>query len=215
MGKTATIIGATGLIGNFLVEELLEETYFETVRILVRRPVEYTHPKLEKKIVDFTDTDSLLVALDGSDSVFCTIGTTNKKVKGDKEAYRKIDHDIPVRLARACKESGCRKFILVSSIGANSKSSNFYLRLKGEVEDAIKKIDIPSVHILQPSMLLGTRNESRPAEKLARLIMRATSVFIPASYRAIHAKDVARKMVTVAKVESVGIFVHKGNSLRS
>jgi aspartate-semialdehyde dehydrogenase len=93
---TATIIGATGLIGNYLLDELLNDPYFETVRIVIRRPIDITHPKLEKKIIDFDDSDSLLVALSNSDAVFCAIGTTQKKVKGDKEAYRKIDFDIPV-----------------------------------------------------------------------------------------------------------------------
>ena len=83
---TATIIGATGLIGSFLLEELLNDPYFDTVRILIRRPIDITHPKLEKKIVDFNDSDSLLVALSNSDVVFCSIGSTMKKVKGDKEA---------------------------------------------------------------------------------------------------------------------------------
>src|SRR6185436_7972134 len=124
---TATLVGATGLIGSYLLEALLDDPYFDTVRILIRRPTDITHPKLEKKIVDFNDSDSLLVALSNSAVVFCAIGTTQKKVKGDKEAYRKIDFDIPVKLARFCKMSGCEKFILVSSVGANSKSSNFYI----------------------------------------------------------------------------------------
>ncbi len=115
---TATLIGATGLIGNYLLEEILNDPFYDTVRILIRRPLDINHPKLEKKIVDFNDSDSLLVALSNSDVVFCSIGSTMKKVKGDKEAYRKIDFDIPVHLARFCKMTGCEKFILVSSLGA-------------------------------------------------------------------------------------------------
>src|SRR5215510_13389634 len=94
---TATIIGATGLIGNHILQLLLNDSYFDTVRILVRRPVDISHTKLEKKIVDFNDNDSLLIAIANSDVVFCTIGTTQRNVKGDKEAYRKIDFDIPVK----------------------------------------------------------------------------------------------------------------------
>ena len=99
----ASLIGATGLIGGYLLEELLTDPYFDTVRILIRRPIDITHPKLEKKIVDFNDSDSVLVALSNSDVVFCSIGSTMKKVKGDKYAYRKIDFDIPVNLARFAK----------------------------------------------------------------------------------------------------------------
>ena len=81
---TATIVGSTGLIGNYLLEQLLQDEYFDTVRILIRRSLELTHPKLEKKLVDFTDTESLRLGLEGSDVIFCTIGTTQKKVKGVK-----------------------------------------------------------------------------------------------------------------------------------
>ena len=151
--KTATLIGATGLIGNHLLQLLLEDPYFETVRILIRRPYELKHPKLEKKIVDFNDADSMLVAMENSDVVFCTVGTTQRKVKGDKGAYRKVDYDIAVNAARFSKMTGCEKFILVSSVGANSKSKNFYLNLKGEVEEAVKELGIKSVHIMRPSML--------------------------------------------------------------
>src|SRR6188508_317180 len=142
---TATLVGATGLIGSYLLEELLNDPNFDTVRILIRRPIDITHPKLGKKIVDFNDSDSLLVALSNSDVVFCSVGTTNKKVKGDKEAYRKIDFDIPVKLARFCKMTGCQEFILVSSAGANSKSRNFYQRLKGEADEAVKNAGLKNV----------------------------------------------------------------------
>src|ERR1700693_448276 len=101
--KTATLIGATGLIGGELLKLLLDDPYFETVRILVRRPFAPEHPKLEKKLVDFNDADSLLVALDGSDTVFVAVGTTQRKVKGDQQAYRRVDYDIPVNVARYCK----------------------------------------------------------------------------------------------------------------
>src|SRR6266508_1696675 len=97
--KTATIIGATGLIGGELLNLLLQDNYFDRVRVLLRRPFEREHPKIEKKLVDFNDADSLLIAIDGSDAIFCAVGTTQKKVKGDKEAYRKVDYDIPVHIA--------------------------------------------------------------------------------------------------------------------
>src|SRR4030095_13426782 len=144
--KTASIIGATGLVGGELLNLLLEDNYFETVKVLVRRPFDREHAKLEKKLVDFNDNDSLLLALDNSDAIFCAVGTTQRKVKGDKEAYRKVDYHIPVHAARFCKMTSCESFILVSSVGANSKSNNFYLKLKGEVEDEVTRIGIKSVH---------------------------------------------------------------------
>ncbi len=168
---TATLIGATGLIGNCLLEYLLKDDFYHTVRVLIRRPMEFTHPKLEKKIVNFSDTESFRLSLEGSDVVFCAVGTTQKKVQGDKAAYRKVDYDIPVNAARFCKMNGCETFILVSSVGASSKSSSFYINLKGEVEDAVKATGLRSVHIMRPSVLLGDRKESRMGENISNILM--------------------------------------------
>ena len=211
---TATIIGRTGVIGNHLLNELLIDPYFDSVRILVRRPFDLTHPKLEKKIVDFNDSDSLLVALSNSNVVFCSIGTTQKKVKGDKEAYRKIDFEIPTKLARFSKMAGCENFILVSSIGANSKSGNFYLQLKGEVEDLVKTIGLRSLHIMRPSFLLGERKEFRLGESIGKPFMKIFSFAIPARYRPIAASDVAKAMAAIARRNDKGIFVYEYDQIK-
>jgi uncharacterized protein YbjT (DUF2867 family) len=201
---TATLIGATGLIGGYLLEELLKDNHFGMVRILIRRPIEFTHPKLEKKLVDFTDAESFRLALEDSDVVFCAIGTTQKKVKGDKAAYRKVDYDITVNASRFCKMTGCSTFILVSSVGANSKSNNFYLKLKGEVEDAVKATGLKSVHIMRPSMLLGDRKEFRLGEKIGNPVMKAISFLLPSRYKPIHGRDVAKAMMVLARVGKEG-----------
>jgi len=211
---TATLVGATGLIGSYLLEQLLSDPYFDTIRILIRRPIDITHPKLEKKIVDFNDSDSLLVALSNSDVLFCSIGSTMKKVNGDKEAYRKIDFGIPVKLARFCKMTGCDKFILVSSAGANSKSRNFYQRLKGETDEAIKSVGLTTVHIMRPSLLLGERKEFRLGENLGKAVMTTLSFLIPEKYKAIQGKDVAKVMLALAKKNEEGIFVHENSEIR-
>ena len=212
---TATLIGATGLIGNYLLDELLNDPFFNTVRILIRRPLDISHPKLEKKIVDFNDSDSILVALSNSDVVFCSIGTTQRKVKGDKDAYRKIDFDIPVKVARFCKMTGCEKFILVSSVGANSKSKSFYLKLKGEVEDAIESVGLNWVHIMRPSMLLGDRKESRFGESIGKVIITPFSFLIPSKYKPIQARDVAKAMLAAAKKTEEGFFIHEYRKIKS
>lgn len=206
---TATLIGATGLIGNYLLEELLNDSYFDTVRILIRRPIEFSHPKLEKKLVNFNDNDSILVALNNSDVIFCTIGTTQKKVKGDKEAYRKVDYDIAVNAARFSKMVGCETFVIVSSVGANSSSNNFYLKLKGEIEEAIKAVDFQSVHIMRPSILMGERKESRAGESISKKIMSVLSFMIPAKYKPIHGRDVAKAMVAVARTKKEGFHIYQ------
>ena len=212
---TATLVGATGLIGSHLLQELLNDVHFDTVRILIRRPIDITRIKLEKKIVDFNDSDSLLVAISNSDVLFCAIGSTMKKVKGDKEAYRKIDFEIPVKLARFCKMTGCEKFILVSSAGANPKSPNFYQRLKGETDDAIKESGLKTIHIMRPSLLLGERKEYRLGENIAKAMMKGLSFLIPAKYKAVQGKDVAKVMLGLSKKNEEGIFVHENSEIRN
>src|SRR5258705_3900202 len=167
-GKTATIIGVTGLVGSHLYELLRTGQYFQTIRLIVRHPMPKNDPATEIKLVDFNDAESLMLAIEGSDVVFCTVGTTNKKVKGDKEAYRKVDYDIPVKAARFCKITGCETLVLVSAVGANRNSNSFYLKLKGEVEEAVRDAGLNSVHIMRPSMLLGERKEFRLGEKIGK-----------------------------------------------
>jgi len=195
----ATVIGATGLIGSHLLELLLADDNFDSVRILLRRPFDLTHPKLEKKLVDFSDMESFRLALEDSDVIFCAIGTTQKKVKGDKSAYRKVDFDIAVNAAQLGKLCGCETFVLVSAVGANSQSNNFYLKLKGETEEAVKATGIKSIHIVRPSLLLGDRKEFRLGEKMAQWVMPVFSFLTPKKYRPIHAKKVAEMMINAAK----------------
>ncbi len=206
-GKTASIIGVTGLIGSHLYELLKQDENFDIIRLIVRRPFQNTDIKTEVKLIDFSDAGSFQLALDGSNVVFCAIGTTQKKVKGDKAAYRKVDYDIPVKAARFCKMTGCEKFVLVSSVGANSKSNNFYLKLKGEVEDAVKAVGLQSVYIMRPSMLLGDRKEFRLGEKIGNPVMKAISFLLPSKYRPIHAKKVAQAMLAAAKKDEEGFFI--------
>lgn len=214
MAKTATLIGASGLIGSHLLQLLLNDSYFSTVKILVRRHFSLVHPKLEKKLVDFNDSDSLLVAIDNSDLLFCTVGTTQKKVKGDKEAYRKVDFDIPVKAARFCKMTGCETFVLVSSVGANSKAKGFYLKLKGEVEDAVESVGLNSVYIMRPSMLLGARKEYRFGEKIGTPIMNALSFLLPSRYKPTKAETVAKAMIAAAKKDEEGVFVWENKEMK-
>lgn len=195
----AALIGATGLIGGHLLKSLLKDPFFTSVRVLVRRPLQYEHPRLEKVLVDFESAESLRLALENCDVIFCAVGTTQKKVKGDADAYRKVDFDIPVQAARWGKEAGCRCFVVVSSVGADAGSRNFYLRLKGEMEEAVKATGIRHLHILQPSLLLGAREESRPGERLAQWLMPLVSFLLPRKYRPVKAEKVAKQMMEAAR----------------
>ena len=211
-GQTAVVIGSTGLIGTQLVQLLLLDTAFTEVRILVRRPVSVSHPKLVIQIVAFDDYHDLKEKIASGHSVFCCIGTTQKKVKGDKTAYRKVDYNIPVNAANAAIENGFKKFLLVSSVGANKNSGNFYLRLKGEVEDSISKLEFESIHFFRPSILLGDRKEFRPGEKIAQGSMKLLSFLFAGSlkkYKPIQSSDVAKAMVAASKQQKKGVHVYE------
>ncbi|WP_301922426.1 NAD(P)H-binding protein [Ferruginibacter sp.] len=210
--KTATIIGSSGMTGSYLLNVLSQDKSIETIRLIVRHPVPKRADNVEVKLVNFEDAQAFKNAVAGSDVVFCAIGTTQKNVKGDKALYRKIDYDIPVNAAQYCKETGCEKFIIVSAIGANSKSKNFYLRLKGEMEEAVKASGVQSIHIMQPSMLLGHRNEKRIGEAFFQRLVKGLSFLLIGGlqkYTGIQAKQLAQAMITAAEDNSIGTFTHQ------
>ena len=211
INRTATIIGATGLIGSQLLDLLQNDSAFSEIKIIVRRAVKIDNPKVKVSIIDFSDEESFQSKISGSSVVFCAVGTTNKKTKSDKNEYRKIDYYIPVTAAKLSLETGCEQFILVSSYGANSKSNNFYTKLKGEVEDTISGLNIPSLSIFRPSLLLGKRQEFRFGEIIATLLMKPLSFLLPTKMKPIRAHDVAKSMIEASKADAKGtkIFHYK------
>lgn len=202
--QTAAIIGSTGLIGSHILDLLLNDKSFASIRLLVRRPVSITHPKVKVIVIDFEDDKAFKEGIAGCEAVFVAVGTTQKKVKGDKTAYRKVDYDIPVNAARFSAETGVKQFLLVSSVGADSHSNNFYLNLKGEVEEEVKSFSIPGISIFRPSMLLGKRNESRPMETVAQAISRPLGALFPSKYKPVKASDVARAMIAASHKDEPG-----------
>ncbi len=205
--RTATIIGASGLVGSHILRLLQEDGDFDEIRLLLRRSLSPVNPKVREVIIDFNDKEALKSGMEGSDVVFCAIGTTNKKVKGDKAAYRKVDYDIPANAARFCGEVGCNKFALVSSVGANSKSKNFYLQLKGEVEDLLTNSKIKSVSVFRPSMIMGKRQEFRLAEEIAKVLMNPVSFLFPSNMKPIYASEIAKAMISASKLEKEGVNI--------
>jgi uncharacterized protein YbjT (DUF2867 family) len=213
---TAVLLGATGLTGNLLLQELLKDKDFKTVRILLRRNVDVAHPKLQQEIVNFDDIDDYSNKFGEGDVIFSCIGTTQKKVKGDKSLYKKIDFDIPVDAARIGVSKNYKKFLVVSAIGAKEDSSNFYLRLKGKTENALKEFPFVSIGIFQPSIISGNRIENRTFEKIAQAIMDliSFSFFGPLEkYKAIGADNIARAMVNESKQKNSGVHYYKYNEM--
>lgn len=218
MSRKATILGASGLIGSALLDILLSDPYYEEVTVMVRKSLPLQHPKLRQSIVNFEVPEEYEAPIAGSETVFCAVGTTMKKVEGNHDAYRKVDYDIPVTAAKVAAGQGVFNFILVSSIGANAaNNNNFYLKLKGIVEETVSKFSLPQVQLFRPSLLLGHRNESRPAERMGQWLAPVLSVFMAGrwrSYKPVNAQTVAKAMVAAGKQQQRGVFIHTYDSIK-
>lgn len=200
--RTALVAGASGLVGGFLLDALLEDPLYARVVSLGRRALPKEHPRLTQHTVDFARLEP--EALPPADDAFCTLGTTLKKA-GSQEAFRAVDHDAVLAFARAARKAGARRFVLVTALGANPRSRIFYNRVKGEVEEAVKGVGFGSLAILRPSLLLGERAERRPGEHAAIVVTRVLGPLLrPLGGRPIDARTVARAMLTLARAPSPG-----------
>jgi len=207
--KKALIIGASGLIGSNLIQLLLNDDHIAAVRSLVRKPSGIKHPKLEEIAIDFNNMEAFEKNIGSGDFIFSCIGTTMKKVKGNKQLYRSIDFDIPVNAARFGIKAGYQKFLLVSAHMANAKSNIFYSRLKGETEDIISTFHFSSIHIFRPSFLIGKRNEKRWIEMFFGKLMEKISFLLPSSSKPIAAEKVALAMLKASLNKNDGICYYQ------
>lgn len=172
------------------------------------------HPNFVQHVVDFDRLSEL--ALSSCDDVFCALGTTIRKA-GSQAAFRKVDFDYPRLIADAGLRSGAQRFTLVSSVGADPNSRNFYLRTKGQLEQAVAAMPFQAVHILRPSLLLGTRAESRLGEGFAQSVLPLIGPLLGGQYRkyrAIPAETVAAAMVSVADVSATGVQVYEYDDIK-
>lgn len=212
--KSALIAGATGLVGTELLHVLLESPRYEEVKILVRKPIDVVHPKLKQITADFDQLENYQSYFD-VDDVFCCLGTTIKKA-GSQKAFRRVDYDYPVTIAELARTAGAKKFLVISAMGADAKSNVFYSRVKGQTEEALKRMEFPALHIFRPSLLLGKRDEFRLGEKAASLLAPAFSPILRGGmkkYKPIEAADVAKAMCKAAKSEEQGVFVHSSDKI--
>ncbi len=212
MTRTAMLAGATGLTGQQLLKQLLADARYAEVQALVSKHAFAPHAKLSEHIVDF----AALPKLPKIDDAFCCLGTTIK-MAGSKAAFRTVDFDYVVKVARAAKKSGAQRFMVMSSLGANSKSSIFYSRIKGEMEEALQELGFAELHIFQPSFLVGNRAEARPSERfgIAAFQLISPLLFGPArKYRAIEPTDVARAMISAAWSHNAGAHVYLSDEIQ-
>lgn len=201
MSKTAILIGATGLVGRNLLEQLLVNDEFGEVRVFVRRSTGKEHPKLKEYIINFDLPEDWQNEVKG-DVLFSCLGTTIKTA-GSKKAQYLVDYTYQLEFAKAAAANGVPEYSLVSSSGANSKSIVFYTRMKGELEEAVEKLGFTKLYIFQPSVLDGERPEARFGEEVAVPLSRFLAKILPPlkKYRAIKGSEVAKAMLTVSLQE--------------
>ena len=204
MGKTAIVIGATGLVGRTLTDQLADADHISRVVTLTRRPAHHSNPKVFNNVVNFerlTDHASLFEA----DMMFSCLGTTRRQARSI-EAQRRVDLDYQYKAAQLAVDQGVHHYLLVSSSRADADSGNAYLKMKGELEKRVQRLPFERISIFQPSLLTGPRPKLRMGEKTLSWILPAICV-IPGlhRFRPIRGEQVAAKMVQVSRIS--------GNSL--
>jgi len=211
MRRIALLAGATGLVGRELLPLLLDDTDTEEVVVLSRRPLATPHPKLQQGIVAFDQLRNFV--LPPVDDFYCCLGTTMRDV-GSREAFREVDFQYPVTIARMALAAGATRCFFVSAMGADRKSRVFYNQVKGELEEELSRLEMRTVYAFRPSLLSGKRPEFRLAERAALLVALPISWLLPARIRPIAAVDVARAMHACGKRPAAGRFVIESDEIR-
>jgi uncharacterized protein YbjT (DUF2867 family) len=205
-GRIALLAGASGLTGGCTLEALLEAPDVSRVLAITRRPLGREHPRLANRIVQFERLETQLKGT-SCDVALCCLGTTLRKA-GSQQRFRAVDVDCVLAFARAARGAGARRFVVVSSVGADPQSRNFYLRTKGEMEQGLEGLVFESLDILQPSVLLAWRGEMRPLELLARALMPLLNPLLRGKYlpyRGIAARTVGAAMLGATRSGRRGV----------
>lgn len=202
--KTVMLVGATGLVGQAVLQQALAVPAVGTVVAPTRRPLP-AHAKLVNPVVDF---DAMPEAAEwwSVDAVICTLGTTIKKA-GSQAAFYAVDHDLPLRVAELARRHGARAFALNSALGADAASRVFYSRTKGELEHDLQMLGFPSLTFVRPGFIGGERAESRPAEQIGVKVAQWLRPLLPAHYRVVPAERIAFHLLRAALAEQAGVRV--------
>jgi uncharacterized protein YbjT (DUF2867 family) len=214
--KVILLAGASGFVGNLALDALLDSTDISRVYAITRRPLGREHPRLANRIVQFEQIESQLKGLT-CHAALCCLGTTMRQA-GSEQAFRQVDFDAVLAFARTAKAAQAQRFVVVSSAGADPKSKNFYLRTKGEMEEALAGVGFTSLDILQPSLLLGWRREIRPLELLGAAFAPLINPFLTGKrepFRAIPARTVAAAMAGVTRSGRRGVQRYTYSAIQS
>jgi len=200
--KTALVFGSSGLVGQQLVQQLIQNNSYQKIKLFVRKTPKIQNPKIEIVNTNFDNIEILSPEIKGDDCFFC-IGTT-KKNSPDKTEYQRVELDLPKKVSNLAKKNNIHSFIFISSGYANSKSSGDYLKFKGLVEEELISLEFNNLGILRPSFLLGNRKEKRVGEKMGIIIFQILSPFMVGPLKRmkpIHVKKVAGTMIRIAQSE--------------
>jgi uncharacterized protein YbjT (DUF2867 family) len=210
--RVAIVIGATGLVGHQLVLLLLKDPRFSAVKVFARRPSGLKDPKLQEQVIDFDKLDEQGSEIRG-DVLFSAMGTT-VRTAGSKSGQRRVDYDYQYNTAAIAAHNGVATYVLISAAGANAGSPFFYMRMKGELEQAVSKLPFKNIHILQPGFLDGDRAENRPGEKIGLALTKLVTKMGPLHrHRPILDRTVARAMIAASFETSGPLKVHSPTSL--
>ena len=211
--RKAIVAGATGLTGGHLLSLLLEDKRYSHVTALVRHQNLHAHHKLTELLMDYDE----MPKLPHVDDAYCCLGTTIKKA-GSEAAFRKVDFDYVVAFARAAKLAGAQRFMVISALGASSKSAIFYSRVKGEMEHALREIGFEAVHIFQPSLILGERKEARAAERISIAAFNMFGWLMVGAlqkYKAIESATIAKAMIHSAFSTAHSVRTHPSDKIEA
>jgi len=207
--RRAVVVGATGLVGRYLVLQLLDDPAYDEVVVLARRAFPHRHPKLRVEILELETLPDRATLIDGDD-LFCCLGTTRRRA-GGREAFEHVDLELVQIVTGVAERRRVNQLLLVSALGANPRSPFFYQRIKGRVEDIVGNMHFRAVHIFRPSLLLGPRSEPRRAEELAGRVLKALHWTLWGRLkrlRAVNAGALAERMIEIAKLGLDGLHVH-------
>lgn len=214
--KTALIFGSTGLVGVELLDLLIQSDTFTQIKVFVRKKSNVIHPKVQEIELDFNDLSSYAPEITG-DVVFICLGTTMAKA-GSKEAFYKVDYTYCYEAARLSAANRAGHAVLISSMGADTSSMVYYSKVKGEIERDICLLPFDAVHIVRPSLLLGERKENRLGEKIFTKVSKYLSFLFAGplkKYKPIHARDVAKAMVSISLSQNEGCHIFESAELQS
>jgi len=215
MGKSAVVFGATGLVGRHLLGCLLNDTAYSRIIVVTRKPIDIEHAKIQQVISDFNSIESVKDEL-VADCFFCCLGTTRRNTP-DLDRYYEVDHDYPVWAAHTAKAAGAKTFVLVSAVGANPGSANFYIKMKGETERDVIAAGVERTYIFRPSLLTGHRDTPRVLERVASALMSAINPLLMGKlsrFRSIPAAQLANAMVASSHHTASGVIIYHWKEIK-